>query len=305
MASILPRLAIVLALVTGTGWAVAGVPSPSPWSPSAPSAPVAAAVEATPTPSTTDEIPFIEDGRHVNSVDAFNQHDGRLELDGKVDLVREKKDDVTAGNQAYAHATCTDCQTIALALQLVVYRQDAGNVAPRNLAVAINDHCTRCLTVARAIQYAIPVPDPQDLSPNVKDLVHDLNGEMHELERIRQLNGGNIQQVEANINSIITRFDSLRSFLQDDRREAVQSDPAQTPTAAAATSTPQATATVVATNTPLPATATPLATPTPVPAGVAAAATATPLPATATPLPGTPTLVPATATPLPSPTSTP
>src|SRR3954471_3560767 len=115
MASILPRLAVIVALITGTGWAAAGAPTPSgPWRPSAPSVPVAAAVEASATPSATDEIPFIEDGRHVNTVDAVNQHDGRLELQGKVDLVREKKDDVTAGNQAYAHATCTDCQTIAL-----------------------------------------------------------------------------------------------------------------------------------------------------------------------------------------------
>src|SRR5215217_3537713 len=139
MASIIPRLALIMALITGTGWAAAGAPAPSVlWSPSAPSAPIAAAVEVTPEPSVTEEIPFIEDGRHVNSVEANNIHDGRLELQGRVDYVREKQNDVTAGNQAVAHATCTDCQTIALALQLVVYQQGATNVAPRNFAIAIN-----------------------------------------------------------------------------------------------------------------------------------------------------------------------
>jgi hypothetical protein len=312
MHSAMLRLAAVLALLTGTGWAAAGTPVPStPWSStSAPFVPVASAVEATPTPSVTDavlnEIPFIEDGRHVNTVDAFNQHSGRLELQGKVDLVREKQDNVTAGNQAVARATCTDCQTLALALQLVVYRQGAVNVAPRNFAIAINDQCTRCFTLARAIQYAIPVPDPQDISPDVKALIQELNGEMHELERVRQLNAGNVKDVDARINSIITRFDSLRGFLSDDRREAVSAEPAATPTAVAGTATPQPTATVVATNTPVPATATPQPTATPVPAtATPVPATATPVPATATPLPATATTVLATATAVPTATSTP
>jgi putative peptide zinc metalloprotease protein len=302
MASIIPRLVVILALLTGTGWAAAGTPTPTAlWSPSAPSVPVAAAVEVTPVPSVTDEIPFIEDGRHVNSIEANNIHDGRLELQGRVDYVREKQDDVTAGNQAVARATCTDCQTIALALQLVVYQQGATNVAPRNFAIAINERCTRCLTVARAIQYVIPVPDPKDVPADVKELVKELNREMQELERIRQLNEGNVQQVDAQMNDIIARFGSLRAFLQDDRREAVQSEPAASPTQVAATATPQATATVTA------ASPTPQVTPTPQPAAPAAVPTSTPLPVTATPLPATATPLPATATPTPtvSPTRTP
>jgi putative peptide zinc metalloprotease protein len=249
MASILPRLAVILALVTGTGWAAAGAPAPSvPWSPSAPSAPIASAVEATPTPSVTDEIPFIEDGRHVNSVEAQNRRDGHFELQGRADFVREQHDDVTAGNQAVARATCTDCQTIALALQVVVYDRAAKNVAPRNFAIAINEQCTRCLTVALAVQYAIPAEDPKALSPDIKDLVKELNGEMQELERIGQLNDGNVALVEAQVNDIIARFDTLRAYLHEDRREAAPSEPAATP--------------IPATATPVPATATPMPAPT-------------------------------------------
>src|SRR5205809_137886 len=120
---LLPRLAVVFALVTGGGWAAAGAPAPStPWSSSQPAAPqpVAQANEVTPTPSAgdvTDEVPFIEDGRHVNNVESSNQRDGRFEFNGRADYVRENHDDVTAGNQAVARATCTDCQTFALALQ--------------------------------------------------------------------------------------------------------------------------------------------------------------------------------------------
>jgi len=274
-----------------------------PWAPSPPSAPVASAVEATPTPSVTDEIPFIEDGRHVNSVEASNRRDGRFELEGRADFVREQHDDVTAGNQAYAHATCTDCQTIALALQVVVYQRDAKNVAPRNFAIAVNDKCTRCLTVAVAVQYAIPVEDPKAVAPDIKDLVKELNREMNELERIRQLNDGNVAQVEAQVNDIIARFDTLRAYLHEDRREAAPSEPAATPTPETATPAP-------ATATPLPAATTsasaaPTATAPPPAAALAPSATFTPLVATPVPATATATSMPATATPTVAATKTP
>jgi putative peptide zinc metalloprotease protein len=309
MASILPRLAVILALVTGTGWAAAGAPSPATvWheaAPPAPAAPAASAAEETPAPSVTDEIPFIEDGRHVNTVEAQNRRDGRFELQGRADYVREQHDDVTAGNQAYAHATCTDCQTIALALQVVVYQQGATNVAPRNFAIAINEQCTRCLTVALAVQYAIPAEDPKALAPEIKDLVKELNKEMNELERIRQLNDGNVAQVEAQVNDIIARFDTLRAYLHEDRREAAPSEPAATPTAESATpvpatATPSPTATLTTSTSPAST-----ATPSPPAAALGPSPTSTPSVAAPAPATATATSIPATATPTVIATKTP
>jgi putative peptide zinc metalloprotease protein len=301
MASILPRLVVIIALVSGGGWAAAGSPAPGQlWSSEPVSAPVASAVEATPAPSAAgsliDEIPFIEDGRHVNSVEALNRRNAAFEFQGRADYVREKQDDVTAGNQAVARATCTDCQTVALALQLVVYRQGATHVAPRNFAIALNEQCTRCLTMARAVQYVIPVPDPKDVPSDVKALVHELNKEMNEIERVRALNEGNVQQVDSRINGVIARFESLRAFLSDDRREAVQAEPASTQTPAA-TATPLATATVAPVST-----QTPTAPPTAV-AAPSSPATNIPVPATPVPVPSA-TSVPPTATNTPAPVST-
>lgn len=304
MHSLIPRLALVLALVTGTGWAAAGAPSPATvWrdgAPSAPAAPAVSAAEVTATPSVTDEIPFIEDGRHVNSVEAQNRRDGSFELQGRADFVREQHDDVTAGNQAVARATCTDCQTIALALQVVVYQQGAVNVAPRNFAIAINEQCTRCLTVALAVQYAIPAEDPKALSPEIKDLVKDLNGEIQELERVRQLNSGNVALVEAQVNDIIARFNSLRTYLHLDRREAAPAEPAATPTPAAAASptapTPASPSATPAPTATVSASAAPAATAQPSAAALAPSATSTPAPATPVPATPTATALPATAT---------
>jgi len=279
MASILPRLAVILALLTGTGWAVAGAPVINGLlSPSVPAAPVAVADELTQTGSVIGDIQFIEDATHRNNVLAVNNVDGRFELNGRVDFVRGN-DKVTAGNQAVANSNCSNCQTLALALQLVVYPQSATYVAPVNVATAVNENCHDCFSVAWAIQYVIPVADPKDLPLNVKELVKELNAEMNEIERIRQLNEGNVQQIDAQISSILARFDSLRGYLRQDRREAATAAQAATATAVppTATSIPATPTPVpVATATPLPPTATPVPTATPLPPTAMSIATATP-----------------------------
>src|SRR4029079_13152928 len=107
MASKLPRLAAILALLIGMGWAVAGAPGPAKLrSAGVLSAPVARAVESTPTPSALDGIPFFEGGGHGNNVEALSHQDGRFEFDGRADYVRDVNNDVTESNLAVARATC-------------------------------------------------------------------------------------------------------------------------------------------------------------------------------------------------------
>jgi putative peptide zinc metalloprotease protein len=58
-------------------------------------------------------------------------------------------------NTAVALASCTDCQTIALAFQVVLVRGDADVVTPVNQAVAYNDQCLECVTYASATQIVL------------------------------------------------------------------------------------------------------------------------------------------------------
>jgi len=65
-------------------------------------------------------------------------------------------DVVDSGNAAVAYASCTDCQTIALAIQVVLISgYDASVVAPENLAIAINESCSLCDTLASAYQFVL------------------------------------------------------------------------------------------------------------------------------------------------------
>jgi putative peptide zinc metalloprotease protein len=62
---------------------------------------------------------------------------------------------VDQSNTAAALASCTDCQTVALAFQVVLVRGDADVVVPENQAVAYNDQCVECVTYASATQIVL------------------------------------------------------------------------------------------------------------------------------------------------------
>ena len=65
-------------------------------------------------------------------------------------------DVVDSGNAAVAYASCTDCQTIALAIQVVLISgTDSSVVAPENLAIAVNYDCSLCDTLASAYQFIL------------------------------------------------------------------------------------------------------------------------------------------------------
>ena len=58
-------------------------------------------------------------------------------------------------NTAVALASCTDCQTIALAFQVVLVRGDTDVAVPVNQALAYNEQCVACVTYASATQIVL------------------------------------------------------------------------------------------------------------------------------------------------------
>jgi putative peptide zinc metalloprotease protein len=65
-------------------------------------------------------------------------------------------DTIDSGNAAVAYASCTDCQTVAIAIQVVLISgYDSSTVSPENLAIAINESCSLCDTLASAYQFVL------------------------------------------------------------------------------------------------------------------------------------------------------
>ena len=57
---------------------------------------------------------------------------------------------VEPGNAAVAIASCTNCQTVAIAVQIVFFIGSPTVFAPENAAVAVNAGCSFCDTLATA-----------------------------------------------------------------------------------------------------------------------------------------------------------
>ncbi|MBI2755608.1 MAG: hypothetical protein HYX52_02760 [Chloroflexi bacterium] len=259
------------------GSPVAGNPpgvgaSPSPGPAAGPGAagpsPAAGAGAATPVAQQFD-IARVPSGKGNNVVQVSNKQDGRFRARGNVDFTAVRGEEVTSQNVAEAESSCTDCQSIAVAAQIVVYRRGASRIVPQNRAVALNTNCTRCVTVARAIQYVIPVDDDANPPENVRGLVREMNKELDTFERIKDVNEIDPKEAEARLNRVMGQFQELLQYAQeswderrDDNREKDGRAPAPAATAPTVTVTTTPTATVAASPSVTPAPrATPLAEP--------------------------------------------
>ena len=90
---------------------------------------------------------------HDNVASATTETDGTRTSDFAWDVTQQRSGDVDELNSATAAAQCTDCGATAIAFQVVLASGTPQTVAPRNLAVALNDRCTRCVAVAEARQF--------------------------------------------------------------------------------------------------------------------------------------------------------
>jgi hypothetical protein len=67
-----------------------------------------------------------------------------------------KGDNLQSTNVARADSTdCTDCRTVAAAVQAVLVKHNPPTAEPKNVAIALNENCMSCTTYAFAYQYVV------------------------------------------------------------------------------------------------------------------------------------------------------
>ena len=86
---------------------------------------------------------------------AVNTEDGASVFRLAFSIRRVADGVVDQTNTAVALASCTDCQTVALAFQVVLVRGEADVVTPVNQALAYNAECVECVTYASATQIVL------------------------------------------------------------------------------------------------------------------------------------------------------
>ena len=117
-----------------------------------------------------------------NAAIAVNTQDGAslFRLAFSVQTVANGTIDET--NTAAALARCEDCQTVALAFQVVLVYGDADVVVPENRAIAFNDECSVCLTYASATQIVLGVPHGTHFTQAGRDRLRALQERLAALE---------------------------------------------------------------------------------------------------------------------------
>jgi len=85
-------------------------------------------------------------------------------------------------NTAIAYASCQDCQTVALAFQVILVQGSAGDIVPENTAIAYNDQCTSCLTYASATQLVLGTGGLSKLTAEGKERLRALEDSLLSLE---------------------------------------------------------------------------------------------------------------------------
>jgi hypothetical protein len=68
---------------------------------------------------------------------------------------------------AYSH-DCTDCRTVAVAVQAVFVTGNPTTAEPKNVAAALNERCVRCTTFAYAYQYVVTTDGPVKLDKETR-----------------------------------------------------------------------------------------------------------------------------------------
>jgi len=90
-----------------------------------------------------------------NTAVAVNTKDGSSLFKLAFSIKKTLQPVVENGNAAVAYASCTECQTVAIAIQVVLVMGDVDTATPENVAIAINQDCTACETLAAAYQFVL------------------------------------------------------------------------------------------------------------------------------------------------------
>lgn len=127
---------------------------------------------------------------------AVNTRDGSSVFRLSFSVKRVMDSNVDADNAAVAYASCTDCRTVAVSIQVVLAMGDVDSVTTDNLAMSLNYECSECETLASAFQYVFGNGEPVRFTADGSRRLADIRRRFQELRRRDELT---LQELEAEI----------------------------------------------------------------------------------------------------------
>lgn len=129
--------------------------------------------------------PLARDGRGTGQDDnvafAENTEDDSSVFDFSFSIERVVADVVDNDNAAIAIASCNRCQTVAIAVQVVLIFSNPSTVTTDNLALALNIECTLCQTLASAYQLVVTTGGPVSFTKKGNKAIKDLTRQIGKL----------------------------------------------------------------------------------------------------------------------------
>jgi putative peptide zinc metalloprotease protein len=92
-------------------------------------------------------------------------------------------DVVDQSNTAVAYASCTECRTVAISVQVLLVSGSPDTVTPTNLALALNDGCTECETLASAYQFVFGNGDDLRFTAEGRKQIAEIRRRFQELRK--------------------------------------------------------------------------------------------------------------------------
>jgi putative peptide zinc metalloprotease protein len=111
-------------------------------------------------------------------------------------------DVVDQTNAAVAVASCEECRTVAIAIQVLIVQTDPSVVTPENLALAVNVDCTLCETFALAYQLVIGEGTRLRFTADGNRQIAQIRRELRALRR-EDLSGA---ELDARVDALVDRL---------------------------------------------------------------------------------------------------
>jgi putative peptide zinc metalloprotease protein len=142
-----------------------------------------------------------------NSAIAINTKDDSTKYSISFKIERTMSSVVNPINSAIAYASCSNCQTVAIAIDVVFAMGSSNVVTNTNQAYAINYECTQCSTLADAYQFLTTTGGPVHLTASGNQQIAEIR---RQLEALRHENL-NIFQINQQVTQLMTQLQTVLS----------------------------------------------------------------------------------------------
>ena len=139
-----------------------------------------------------------------NAAIAINTKDGAALFKFAFSVKRVAGDVVDNANAAVAFASCENCQTVAIAIQIVLVTGDPSIVTPTNLALAFNVECTLCETMASAYQFVFGNGDNMRFTAEGRRELAEIRQAFHDLRK--ESESLSLAEIDARVKELVDRI---------------------------------------------------------------------------------------------------